>query len=178
MRALASLIFHRLMGWSLVGRFPDLNHCVFAVAPHTSWVDFPLGLLVRSLLGIEINYVGKHSLFKPPFGWFFRWTGGAPVDRGKSSDTVHAVAAIFKERPVFRLALAPEGTRKKVERWRSGFYYIALEAGVPIILVAFDFGHKQVRISEPRIPTGNFEVDYKEYRQFYEGVTGYKPEYS
>lgn len=178
MRALASLIFHRLLGWSLVGSFPNLDRCVIAVAPHTSWVDFPLGLLVRSVMGIKINYVGKDSLFRPPFGWFFRWTGGAPVNRSASSDTVHAVADIFRQRKVFRLALAPEGTRKKVERWRTGFYYIALAAGVPIILVAFDFGTKQVRISEPRIPTGNFEADYREYRQFYEGVTGYIPEYS
>ena len=178
MRYLASLIFHRLMGWSLVGRFPDLDRCVIAVAPHTSWVDFPLGVLVRSLIGVKMNYVGKKSLFRPPFGWFFRWMGGAPVDRGKSSDTVHAVAALFRSREVFRLALAPEGTRKKVAQWRSGFYYIALEAGVPIILVAFDFGNKQVRISEPQIPTGNFESDYKDYRRFFEGVTGYKPEFS
>lgn len=178
MRALASFIFRRLMGWTLVGRFPDLDRCVIAVAPHTSWVDFPLGLLVRSLIGVQINYVGKKSLFRPPFGWFFRWMGGAPVDRGKSSDTVQAVAGIFKERPVFRLALAPEGTRKKVERWRSGFYYIALEVGVPIILVAFDFGKKQVRISEPQTPTGNFESDYQEYRKFYQGVTGYIREFS
>lgn len=178
MRPLASLIFHRLMGWSLVGRFPDLEKCVIAVAPHTSWVDFPLGLLVRSLIGVQINYVGKKSLFKPPFGWFFRWMGGAPVDPGQRSDTVHAVAALFRERPVFRLALAPEGTRKKVERWRSGFYYIALEAKVPILLVAFDFGKKQVRISEPYMPTGKYEDDYREYQTFFEGVTGYKPEYS
>ena len=166
------------MGWKLLGRFPDLDQCVVAVAPHTSWIDFPLGLIVRSCLGEQINYVGKKSLFRPPFGWFFRWTGGAPVDRGKNSDTVKAVADIFKQRKVFRLALAPEGTRKKVDHWRTGFYYIALEAGVPIVLVAFDFGKKQVKISEPLMPTGDFEADYEGYRQFFEGVTGYIPAYS
>lgn len=178
MRRFSSFLFHKVLGWQMVGQFPDLDHCVFAVAPHTSWVDFPFGLIVRSMMGIEINYVGKKSLFKPPFGWFFRWTGGAPVDRGKNSDTVRAVAELFREREVFRLALAPEGTRKKVDRWRSGFYYIALEAGVPIILVAFDFGKKQLKISKPHMPTGDFEADYATYQKFFEGVKGYKPEYS
>ncbi len=177
-KAFASFIFRRLLGWELKGGFPDLPQCVVAVAPHTSWVDFPLGLVVRSMLGIEINYVGKQSLFRPPFGWFFRWTGGAPVDRGKSRDTVKAVADIFRQRKVFRLALAPEGTRKKVDRWRTGFYYIALEAGVPIVLVAFDFGKKQVKISDPLMPTGDFEADYEVYSRFFEGVKGYIPEYS
>ena len=166
------------MGWKLNGSFPEVSKCVLAVAPHTHWIDFPLGLIVRSMLGVEINYVGKKSLFRQPFGWFFRWTGGAPVDRGKQQDTVQAVANIFDRREVFRLALAPEGTRKKVDKWRSGFYYIALRAGVPIVLVAFDFGNKQVKLSEPRIPTGEFETDYAEYQRFFEGVTGYKPEYS
>ena len=178
MRRFSSFLFHKVLGWQMVGRFPDIDRCVIAVAPHTSWVDFPLGLIIRSMLGIEINYVGKKSLFKPPFGWFFRWTGGAPVDRGHRSDTVQAVAQIFRERKVFRLALAPEGTRKKVDRWRSGFYYIALEAGVPIVLVAFDFGKKQLKIGEPRMPSGDFEADYATFQKFFEGVKGYKPEYS
>jgi 1-acyl-sn-glycerol-3-phosphate acyltransferase len=178
MSKFSSFIFHRLMGWKLLGSFPEVSKCVVAVAPHTSWIDFPLGLVVRSMLGIQINYVGKKSLFRAPFGWFFRWTGGAPVDRGKQQDTVQAVADIFDSRQVFRLALAPEGTRKKVEKWRSGFYYIALRARVPIVLVAFDFGKKQVKISEPHTPTGDYEVDYAGYQKFYAGVRGYTPKYS
>lgn len=178
MRAVSKFILCRLLGWHFRGRFPDLDRCVVAVAPHTSWVDFPLGLLVRSTIGIRINYVGKKSLFRPPFGWLFRWTGGAPVDRSKKSDTVQAVADIFRQRKVFRLALAPEGTRKKVDRWRSGFYYIAVAAGVPIVLVAFDYGKKEIAISEPYWPSGDFERDYPEYRKFFVGVKGYIPEYS
>ena len=178
LKSFASFLYYRVLGWKLKGRFPDLDKCVLAVAPHTSWVDFPLGLLIRSVLGEEINYVGKKSLFSGPFGWFFRWTGGAPVDRGKNTDTVKAVADIFHQRQVFRLALAPEGTRKRVERWRTGFYYIALEAGVPIVLVAFDFGKKQIEISEPRMPTGNFEEDYAGYQDFYKDVIGKVPAYT
>ena len=78
------------------GVFPDVDKCVVAVVPHTHWMDFFLGLVVRSAIGKEINYIGKKSLFKPPFGWFFRWTGGAPVDRSKNSNTVDSVAALFE----------------------------------------------------------------------------------
>ncbi|MDG1572627.1 1-acyl-sn-glycerol-3-phosphate acyltransferase [Robiginitalea sp. M366] len=176
MKALASLIYYKLMGWKLVGRFPDLDQCVVAVVPHTSWMDFALGLIVRKLIGKDIHYIGKAALFRPPYGWFFRWTGGAPVDRSGGKDNVKAAAAVFRQHKVFRLALAPEGTRKKVDRWRTGFYYIALEAGVPIVLVAFDFGRKQVKISEPMVPTGNFEADYATYLDFFKGVKGYIPE--
>lgn len=175
MRSLSSFLLFKVFGWKFVGSFPDVKKCVVAVVPHTHWIDFPLGLLVRSILGIEINYVGKKSLFDSPFGWFFRWTGGAPVDRGKRSDTVKAVADIFDSREVFRLALAPEGTRKKVDKWRSGFYYIALEAGVPIVFVAFDFGKKQVKFSKPKMPSGNFDKDYPQYLHFFDGVVGYVP---
>ena len=100
------------------------------------------------------------------------------MDRSHSQDTVGAVASLFKQHKEFRLALAPEGTRKKVEQWRTGFYYIALRAGVPIVLVAFDFGKKEVKISGPLQPGGNFERDYATYRQFFEGVRGYVPAYS
>ena len=113
MRVLSKFIFFKLMGWELMGPFPDVKKCVVIVAPHTSWVDFFLGLLVRSILKEEINFIGKKSLFNPPFGWYFRWMGGTPIDRSKNSDTVVSTAKIFAQRQVFRLALSPEGTRKK-----------------------------------------------------------------
>ena len=175
MKAIASFFFHRLLGWKFQGHFPDLQKYVVIVVPHTHWMDFFIGLMVRELIGVRINYIGKKSLFEGPFGWFFRWTGGAPVDRGKRSDTVEAVASLFEEREEFRLALAPEGTRKKVDQWKSGYYYIALKAEVPIVLVAFDYGTKTVRISEPRHPSGDYETDYATYRKFYEGVLGRIP---
>lgn len=176
MGKLARFLFHKIMGWSISGPFPDIPKCVIAVVPHTHWVDFLLGLVVREVIGIQINYIGKKTLFKPPFGWFFRYTGGAPVDRSGGLNNVQAIAEIFKHREVFRLALSPEGTRKKVDRWRTGFYHIALEAKVPIVFVAFDFGNKNIRISEPRFPTGNVESDLEEYKKFFEGVIGYIPE--
>ena len=100
------------------------------------------------------------------------------MDRSRRSDTVEAVASLFEDREEFRLALAPEGTRKKVAQWKTGYYFIALKAGVPIILVAFDYGMKTVRISEPRFPSGDYESDYKAYREFYQGVVGKIPSYT
>ena len=148
------------------------------VVPHTSWVDFPLGLLARRVINKKFNYVGKKSLFKPPFGWYFRWLGGAPVDRSKSSDTVSAMAKIFDEYEEFRFALAPEGTRKKVDSWKTGFYYIAHKAQVPIVMVAFDYGRKQIKISQPFITCGDYDKDWPVFREFFSGVTGKVKEYS
>jgi 1-acyl-sn-glycerol-3-phosphate acyltransferase len=178
MRELAKFIYFKILKWQLVGTFPDLDKCVVIVAPHTSWVDFFLGLLVRSMFNEEINYIGKDSLFRPPFGWYFRWMGGTPIDRSKSQNKVAAIVKIFNERKRFRLALAPEGTRKKVSDWKTGFYYIAKTAKVPIVMVAFDFGKKQVKVSEPQTTTENMESDLKKYREFYKGVVGKIPEYS
>ncbi|MDE3741215.1 1-acyl-sn-glycerol-3-phosphate acyltransferase [Maribacter polysaccharolyticus] len=178
MHTLAKFIYFRLLGWKIVGEFPDVKKCLLVVVPHTSWVDFFLGLLVRRVINKDMNFIAKKSLFKPPFGWYFRWMGGAPIDRSKSSDTVSAIAGIFGEKEVFRLALSPEGTRKKVENWKTGFYYIAKATHVPIILVAFDYGGKQVKFSKPYFPSGNIEDDFKTYKAFFKGVTGKIPAYT
>lgn len=178
MQRLAKFIYYKLLGWGTVGEFPKLDKCVVAVVPHTSWVDFFLGLLIRRVIGQEINFIGKKSLFKPPLGWYFRWLGGAPIDRTKSNDSVTAIANIFKDEKVFRLALSPEGTRKKVDKWRTGFYYIAKTADVPIVLVAFDYGNKQIMFSEPQFPSENMNEDFKTYIAFFKGVVGKIPEYT
>lgn len=178
MHTLAKFIYFKLLRWKLVGQFPNLNKCIVAVVPHTSWVDFFLGLLIRRVINKEINFIAKESLFKPPFGWYFRLMGGAPIDRSKSSNKVEAIAQIFKNRDVFRLGLAPEGTRKKVDKWKTGFYYMAKEANVPIVLVAFDYGKKTVKISEPLTVTNNKEEDFKIYKTFFKGVVGKVPNYT
>lgn len=178
MQALAKFIYYKLLGWKTVGTFPDVDKCVVIVVPHTSWVDFFLGLLIRKVWNQEINYIGKKSLFDSPFGWFFKWTGGAPIDRSKSNDTVKATAKVFESRDVFRLTLAPEGTRKKVTEWKTGFYYIAKEAKVPIVMVAFDFGKREIKVSQPQYPTDNMKTDLETYKVFFKGVVGKVPEYS
>ncbi|WP_405383147.1 1-acyl-sn-glycerol-3-phosphate acyltransferase [Maribacter sp. LLG6340-A2] len=173
MQQLAKFIYYKLLGWNIVGRFPsELDKFVIIVVPHTSWWDFLLGLLVRKVWKEEINYIGKKSLFDSPLGWFFRSTGGAPIDRSKTNDTVKAIAQIFKDRDKFRLALSPEGTRKKVEKWKTGFYFIAKAVNVPIVLVAFDYGKKEIRLSKPVYPTNNQDADFKKYHSFFDGVVG------
>lgn len=165
------------MGWKLVGEFPaNLKKYVVIGAPHTSWQDFVIGILVRNMKGENINFIGKASLFKGPFGFIFRSLGGTPVDRTKSNNLVDAIIQIFESKEEFRLALSPEGTRKKVKKWKTGFYYIAKGANVPILLFTFDFGKKQVELSKPFYPTENQEKDFEYFHNFYKNVQGKNPE--
>lgn len=167
------------MGWSIEGTIaPEIKKCVMIVVPHTSWHDFYLGVFTRGILNQEMNFVAKKELFRFPLGAYFRWMGGAPLNREKNENKVDAIAKVFADKAVFRLAIAPEGTRKKVTEWKTGFYYIALKAGVPIIPVAFDYGKKQVKIGAPFYPTGNKESDFEKLQQHYNGVIGKIPEYS
>lgn len=170
------LIF-KLLGWKIVGQMPAYPKFIVAVAPHTSNWDFPVGLAARSLLRIKnAQFLGKSQLFKPPFGWFFRWLGGHPVERSSSHDMVDQVVAIFNRHEKFILALAPEGTRKKVDKLRTGFYYIAKGANVPIVPVGFDFEKKAVIVHEPVVPSENMEQDMATILQFYRSVKGKNPE--
>lgn len=182
MRWLAKFIYFKLLGWRMTGNIDfsknTLKKAVIIAVPHTSWHDFYIGLLLRKIVNVQVNFVGKKELFKWPFGWYFRWVGGAPLDRTSGQNKVEAIASIFKERDEFRLALAPEGTRKKVDTWKTGFYYIAKHAEVPIIMFTLDFKKKQNHISEPFYPTDNTAADFEFMTSFYQGVVGKKPEYS
>lgn len=176
LRPLYQFIFW-ILGWKTVGKMPDIPKFIIAVAPHTSNWDFPVGLAARSILRIRnAQFLGKSQLFKPPFGWFFRWLGGHPVERSSSHDMVEQVVKIFDQHEKFILALAPEGTRKKVTKLRTGFYYIAKGAKVPIVPVGFDFAKKQVIIREPFYPTENTEQDMETLLRFYRSVKGKNPE--
>ncbi len=177
MGLVSKFIYFKVFKWGIQGTFDsNIKKCVFVVAPHTSWWDFFLGVLTRNILDIEINFVGKKELFKPPFGWYFKWMGGAPVDRVSKEKKVEAIASIFESKKIFRLALSPEGTRQKSERWRTGFYYIAEAANVPIIMVAFDYGEKLTKFSEPFYTTGDIEKDLLKIQSFYKGVQGKFPD--
>ncbi len=176
-KRLYEYIFFRLMGWKILGAFdPNIKKCVIAVMPHTCNLDFFIGLLVRGIVNQEMNFVGKKELFVFPFGYYFKSIGGAPLDRTGGKNLVDSIVDIFNSRTVFRLGIAPEGTRKKVTELRTGFYYIALKANVPIIPVAFDFGNKEVKIGQPIYLTGNFDVDMNHYLAHYKGVKGKYPE--
>ncbi len=172
-------IFHTVLGWKINGSFlPEVKKAVIIVVPHTSWHDFYVGSFTRRISKTKIHWVGKKELFNGPMGWYFRWMGGSPLDRTSGQNKVQAIAQLFKEKEEFRLTLAPEGTRKKVETWKTGYYYIALEANVPIIPVAFDYKTKTVTIHKPFHPTGDIEKDTITLRAFYKGVVGKKPEYT
>ena len=157
---------------------PEVKKCVLIAVPHTSWWDFFLGIFSRGILNLEINYVAKKELFVFPFNYFFTWTGGTPLNRQKNENKVDTIAKIFHEKEVFRLAIAPEGTRKKVTEWKTGFYYIAMKANVPILPVAFDYGKKEVRLMPLFQPTGDIEADLKVLKSKYVGVVGKFPEKS
>lgn len=121
----------RLFGWTLES--PELpRRLVFIAAPHTSNWDVPFMMATAWALGVRIRWLGKHTLFAPPFGWLFRALGGIPVDRRSPQNLVAEIARRFGESEELILGLSPEGTRDRTEHWRSGFYYIAVTAGVPI----------------------------------------------
>ena len=170
-------IFFILFGWKIEGTIsPDIKKCVMMVMPHTSAHDFYLGIFTRGITGLEMNWVGKKELFRFPFGLYFRYMGGEPLDRSGGLNKVDSIAAIFQRKEVFRLAVAPEGTREKVGELKTGFYYIALKANVPIIPVAFDFGKKEVNLGSPVFPSGDIEKDLAILKKHFIGVKGKIPE--
>ncbi len=164
---LAKIVFFHLMGWKIEGEFPFLKKFIIAVYPHTQNMDFVIGVLTRSVLNEKISYVGKQELFNPLTGWFFRALGGTPVNRNSNENKVSALAKIFNEKDAFRMAIAPEGTRKKVDQWKTGFYYIALEAEIPVLLVHFNYPHKKVSFLRLFYPTGDIYNDIKEMKAYF-----------
>lgn len=150
----------KVFGWRIIGDVPRmLKKYVIIAAPHTTNWDFIIGLMTRFSLGFKSKFLGKKSLFKKPFGWFFKWLGGVPVDRSQRENLVDQVIKLFNDREEFVLALAPEGSRKNPGVWKTGFYFIAKGANVPIVRVKIDIAHKSVEFFEPFWPTGTIEVD-------------------
>ena len=179
MKGFARFILFTLLGWKFEGDFSkEVKKYVVIAAPHTSWVDFPIAILSRMSAGIMINFIGKASLFNGPFGFFFRALGGTPVDRSKNNNLVDGIVDIFNNKKVFRLGLSPEGTRKKVNTWKTGFYYIAKGANVPIVMATLDFENKKIKISEPYYTTNDKEKDFEFLRGFFLNVKGKNPELS
>ncbi len=176
MKFLSKLILLHIMAWKIVNTFPKLKKYVIIAAPHTSWQDFPIGILAKFCIGLKVNYIGKASLFKPPFGFLFRWLGGAPIERNKSTNKVQAIVNIFNAKDEFILAMSPEGTRQKVEKWKTGFYYIAKGANVPIVMITLDFQYKQIKISEPYYLTNDMETDFKHFHSYFKDVKGKNPD--
>lgn len=148
-----------LGGWRLEGAFPDVAKCVVAVAPHTSNWDFPVGAAAMFALDLRCTFIGKHTLFVWPFSAFLRWMGGIPVDRRAAHGVVGEAVRAFATSPRRMLVIAPEGTRSKVERFKTGFLHIAHGAGVPVTLVALDWGTRVIRIGPTLDIGGDIEAE-------------------
>ena len=160
------------MGWDVTGEIPNLPKLVIIAAPHTSNWDFVVGVAAKLALRLDVMWLGKDTLFRGPLGGLMRRLGGHPVDRSASHDVVKGVVQEFERRERLVLALAPEGTRKRVERWRTGFYHIAHAARVPIVPVALNFGEKQVQIGPMFVTTGDVDADIRALQQRFAGVRG------
>ncbi|MGL1886972.1 MAG: 1-acyl-sn-glycerol-3-phosphate acyltransferase [Reichenbachiella sp.] len=178
-RILYSFVFRTLLGWRIDGNLPDgLKKCVMVVAPHTSNWDFAVGVASRSICRFKANYLMKAELFKiAPLAWFFKVTGGIPVDRkDRNVDVVGNIVKYFEKRERLILAVAPEGTRSHVKEWKTGFYRIADRAKVPIVVVSFDYSQKLVSFIEVFQTTGNMEEDVAYIKSLYLKVKGKNPE--
>ncbi len=160
------------IGWTIKGELPDVDKYILIVAPHTSNWDLPLGILARCAKQMDIRFLAKKEIFVFPFSTFLRWLGGEPVDRSKTLNMVSQIATLFDQHEKFILGIAPEGTRSPVKRWKFGFYHIALQAKVPILLVGFDYKKKEVDLHELFYPTGDLKADYAHIREYYLTVKG------
>ena len=166
----------RLFGWELKVAPPPSRKYVLIGAPHTSNWDFVVGLLALWGARIRARWLGKKELFKPPLGHLMRALGGIPVDRSRREGLVDQVAEIFRREEEIAILITPEGTRGKAPYWRTGFYYMALKAGVPIALGYADFRRKEVGIGGYLYPTGDIRLDFAAIRAFYQDKTGLRPE--
>jgi 1-acyl-sn-glycerol-3-phosphate acyltransferase len=167
----------RLLGWRIEGEAPAAPKYVMIAAPHTSNWDFPYTLLVAFALRLNIYWMGKHSLFPPVLGAVMRWLGGIAVDRSKAGNLVQGTIDAFAATESLVVIVPPEGTRGKVTHWKTGFYYIAQGAGVPIALGYLDFKRKAGGIQGLFYPTGDIEADMVKIKQFYAGITGKRPQH-
>jgi 1-acyl-sn-glycerol-3-phosphate acyltransferase len=165
--------FFKLAGWKITGDVPrEMKKYIIVVAPHSSNWDFLVGLAVRSILRFPSGFLAKEELFRPPFGWIFKKLDGHPVNRTKSENLVDQVAEIFRKEEQFVLAIAPEGTRKKVTRWKTGFYWIALKAQIPVVMAGLDYSTRTVTFSQPFYPDGDFKKDAAYMMHFFSRFKG------
>ena len=172
---IAKLIL-KMVGWTYQAKSEDANKFVLIASPHTSnWDGFYM-LVICAAMNQDIQWIVKDNIFKPPFSWILKKLGGIPVDRSKRSHFTTQIAKIFAENEQLAIAIAPEGTRSRREYWRTGFYYMALEAKVPIAFGFLDYENKRGGIGPLLYPTGDIEADFEKIREFYKDIVGRKPE--
>jgi 1-acyl-sn-glycerol-3-phosphate acyltransferase len=174
-RALARRLLG-LGGWQVEGSLPDEPRCVLIVAPHTSAWDFPVGILAMLALGLRASWLGKHTIFRFPVGPVLRWFGGEPINREAAQGTVEVAIERFRARSQWVLALSPEGTRKRVPQWKTGFLRIAVGAGVPIVPVWIDYRRRVLGLGRPHWPSGDQDADMTALRAIYRKEMARHPE--
>jgi 1-acyl-sn-glycerol-3-phosphate acyltransferase len=165
-RALGRAVL-RLLGWRLEGEVPNLPRVVLIVAPHTSNWDFLVGIAAMLALGLDARWIAKDTLFRPPLGALLRWLGGNPVDRNAAEGVVGDVARRLRTEDRLFVTLAPEGTRRKVERWKTGFHRMARQGGVPVWPVALDYSRRVVALLPLFTPTDDLEADLGALRSLF-----------
>jgi hypothetical protein len=163
-------------GWTVIGQLPPEPKVVVLAAPHTSNWDGVVAVLAKLVLKAPLKWLVKDSLYETPLKPILKWSGAVPITRKGNQNVVDQVVAMFAEYDHLLLGLAPEGTRKRTEGWRSGFYYIALEAKVPIYFGFFDYKKKEVGLGGSFMPTGDIEADMQIVKAFYETKTAKFPE--
>lgn len=171
-----AILFMAAIGWRISGEMPNLNKFIIIGAPHTSNWDFVLVIATATALGVRISWMGKHSLFRGPFGPLFRWMGGIPIDRRATHGVVGENVQAFQKMENLILCITPEGTRQRVREWKSGFYQIAMQAGVPVQLAAFDYGQKVVDLGPVMEPTGDYESDLARIKAHYAPIRPHHPQ--
>jgi len=164
-RVLSKFILNKIIGWRVIGYLPKNEKYIIAVVPHSSYFDLIIAVLIRTYSGLKIKFIGKKELFNPITSYLFKFLGGIPVDRTKKSNIVDEVVELFELGKIKILAIAPEGTRKRVEKWKTGFYYIALKAKLPILMVSFDYIRKEVKINNKFYPSGDIDKDFIELKK-------------
>jgi len=157
----------RAAGWRLVGTLPDVPKLVLIAAPHSSWWDGVWGLVMKSALGIDVSFMAKRELFAGPLGWLLRRAGGIPIERTQSSGVVEQMTARFAASERLWLGIAPEGTRKRVSKWKNGFWHIARNAGVPILPVYFDYPSRTIGLGPLFETSGDIAADLAALHAFY-----------
>ncbi len=171
-----SLIVMKIVGWSIDGEQPVHNKYILLAAPHTSNWDFPLIIMVALRLKLDVHWMGKDTLFRFPLKAIMTWLGGIPINRSQANNVVDQMVDQFNHRDSLIVLVPPEGTRSKVDRWRTGFYHIALQAKLPVVLGFVDAGTKKIGFGPEFYPTGNIDEDLAEMKIFYGQITGINPE--
>ena len=165
----------RMLGWQLVGEPPDVPKYVLITAPHTSNWDFLIMLALDFAFKVECVWMGKDSLFRGPLGPFYRRMGGIPIDRSSRSNVVEQAVRAFQRSEKMVMTIPPEGTRRRTDRWKTGFYYIALGANVPLVFGFIDFERKAAGFGPMLMPSGDIEADMAIIRDFYRDIKGKSP---